>query len=308
MVNHELPIDWKSIAAHLRTLQTVSGGYTTAQRGIVTLADLQKVFVKIGHDENTKKWAQKEIAIYEFLEYQNFPFMPQLLAVNNDRTGFAIEPLETTNGWDWSDNWTTDRLNKTLEVMDTLAEIVPTDDTRHLFEKSFISKTAGGWRLLASDIALQDLLKSRLVVSGLSEAVREIDFIGEAIQEDKFALELTTLVHNDVRADNCAWHKDQRAVKLVDWNWAQRGDRRIDRSMFLVHVYRTGFDITPYFTLLDSSALHWLAGFWFRAAIMSPQGISEQSTLRDYQLASGVAAYRLSKSVESLHEYPQLFI
>jgi len=105
-------------------------------------------------------------------------------------------------------------------------------------------------------------------------------------------------VHNDVRADNCAWNQQQQTVRLIDWNWAQLGDRRIDVCAFLVHVHKTGFDIANHAHRLNKEALHWLAGFWFKSAAQPLlEGSSERAVLRDYQLASGITAFDLAQSL-----------
>lgn len=200
-------IPWDTIEASLPTLTETSGGYTTATRGIITLPDDQKLFVKIGHDGLTKEWAHKEIQVYRFLQKHTFPFIPGLAAVNNDETAFALEPLQ--NSWDWSDTWTTERLDKTLEAMDALAAIVPEGQDRALFEKSFVSETADGWRPLAEDVQLQAVLRSKLSAAGRQDLVDAINFDEHAERSAGFIFERTALVHNDVRADNCAWNKDQ---------------------------------------------------------------------------------------------------
>jgi thiamine kinase-like enzyme len=289
-------ISWNDINSSIGTLIETSGGYTTAQRGIITLPNQEKLFVKIGHDDLTKQWAHKEIQVYRFLQKYNFPFIPGLLAVNNEETAFALEPLQT--GWGWTDNWTIERLDKTLEAMDDLAEIVPDDQDKLLFEKSFISETANGWRPLSEDSELQRVLHAKLIAANRQDLANGINFTEHAQRSLKFMFERTALVHNDVRADNCAWSEELKTVKLIDWNWAQLGDRRIDVGAFLVHVHKTGFVITNHLHRLDKEALHWLAGFWFKSATQPIlDGSSERAALRGYQLASGVTAFDLAQSL-----------
>ncbi len=289
-------ISWDAIEASLQTLTETPGGYTTARRGIITLPDARKLFVKIGHDDLTSEWAHREILVYRFLQRQDFPFMPALLAVNDSETAFAIQPLQDT--WDWSDNWTTERLDQTLKAMDVLAKVVLGDQDRLLFEKSFVSETADGWRPLSEDDESQRLLRTKLAAAGRSDLADSLDFNQHAQRSVRFIFECTALVHNDVRADNCAWNPRQQLVKLIDWNWAQLGDRRIDVGAFLVHVHKTGFDIANYRHKLDKEALHWLAGFWLKSA-SEPllEGSSERAALRDYQLASGITAFDLAQSL-----------
>lgn len=287
---------WRDIEAALPTLNETSGGYTTAQRGIITLSGGQKLFVKIGHDELTKQWAHKEILVYRFLQKVSYPFIPKLIAANDDETAFALELLE--NDWDWSDNWTAERLDETLRAMDLLAEISPHSEAMPIFEKSFIGETADGWRRLNESQDLQQILRDKLVAVNRHNLAAELDFDANAQLSSKFIFERTALVHDDVRADNCAWDLKQLTVKLIDWNWAQLGDRRIDVGAFLVHVHKTGFDIKAHADRLDKTALHWLAGFWFKSATQPLlDGGSERAKLRDYQLASGIVAFDLAQSL-----------
>ncbi|HEY9664783.1 MAG TPA: aminoglycoside phosphotransferase family protein [Allocoleopsis sp.] len=286
-------ISWSSIEAALPTLTKTSGGYTTARRGIITMPEGRKLFVKIGHDELTRQWAHKEILVYRFLQKAQYPFVPKLMAINDDETAFALEPLQ--DGWDWSDSWTKERLDETLKAMDSLAEITPDNEHMAFFKQSFISETADGWRPLREDQELQQKLRDKLIAANRHDIADGLDFEVNARLSSKFIFERTALVHNDVRADNCAWSKRQLAVKLIDWNWAQLGDRRIDVGAFLVHVHKTGFDIKDYIDRLDNAALHWLAGFWFKSSIQPLLDDSpERAALRDYQLASGVVAFDLA--------------
>lgn len=289
-------ISWNDIEASSNTLVETSGGYTTAQRGIITLPNQEKLFVKIGHDDLTKQWAHKEIQVYRFLQKLSFPFIPDLLAMNDDETAFALQSLD--DGWDWSDSWTIERLNETLKAMDDLAAIAPEGQDRKLFEKSFISETADGWRPLRESKELQRVLRDNLISVNRQELAGSINFDEHAQKSAGFVFERTALVHNDVRADNCAWNKELKTVKLIDWNWAQLGDRRIDVGAFLVHVHKTGFDISAYKDRLDKTALHWLAGFWLKSATQPLlEGGSEHAALRDYQLTSGVIAFDLAQNL-----------
>ncbi|MDR3547707.1 MAG: hypothetical protein P4M11_05480 [Candidatus Pacebacteria bacterium] len=100
-----------------------------------------------------------------------------------------------------------------------------------------------------------------------------------------------------MRADNCAWNKDKREVKLVDWNWLELGDRRIDLAASLTHVQNSGFDVLKsYSDRLDPEALNWMAGFWLNAA-SQPIWEGGPEKLRDTQLQAGLTALRLAKEL-----------
>jgi thiamine kinase-like enzyme len=292
-------MNWQVIENALSTLQKSDSGFTTANRGIVTLADQKQVFVKIGTDDNTKTWARKEIEVYEFLEEQSFLHVPKLLAHNVDRTAFALEALAADEGWDWTDTWSSERLNKTLGAMDELITLTPLAASHDIFASGMISETADGWRPLAESTEKQTILVEKLRASGNNTLASTLDISAMAAQSARFRFRNDSLVHNDVRADNGAWNPPLHAVKLIDWNWAQISDRRIDINSLLVHVHRSGFDVTNQHTdRLDADALQWLAGFWLHgAADTDTHNTSEVTTLGDYQLLSGIAALELySKS------------
>jgi len=286
---------WQTIENALTTLQKSDNGFTMADRGIITLADQTRVFVKIGTDANTKKWAQKEIEVYEFLEKQLFPHAPKLLAHNIDRTGFALKLLSADDGWDWMDIWNSERLDKTLGAMDELAALTPLATTRSVFANGMISETADGWHPLAESIEKQTILLERLRASGNAILAERMDFPNMAALSAQFLFHNDSLVHNDVRGDNAAWNPSLQAVRLIDWNWVQISDRRVDVNSLLVHVYRSGFDVTTKCAeRLDANALQWLAGFWLNSAAEKDlNNTSEIAILGDYQLLSGVAALEL---------------
>ena len=82
----------------------------------------KRAFVKIGVDDVTKKWIHRELNTYTLLEAHAYPYMPKLLAYDDGRTALVLEALENSAGWDWTDTWSAQRLDKTLEAVDILAE------------------------------------------------------------------------------------------------------------------------------------------------------------------------------------------
>ena len=287
-------MQWNTIKQSLSTIEHVSSGYTLAHRGIVTLDDGQKVFVKLGVDSTTREWAQKEIALYEFLATHNYIHIPKLLAVNSDRTAFSLEALQPQDGWDWANTWSYERLDATLRAVDELAKLTPSTEEHAIFGAKGLSQTSDGWAPLLNQPEKRAVLKDKLEKAGHGAYMEHVDYSAMATKSASFVFKDNTLVHYDIRTDNCAWNKALGTVKLIDWNWAQMGDTRIDAASMLVHVYKAGLDISSYKARLDADALQWVAGLWLNAAAtpMWP-GASEKAHLRDYQLESGVAALKL---------------
>lgn len=296
---HNMRMHWTDIASSLHTLQTVGGGYTSAKRGIVDLADGSRAFVKLGTDDNTNAWAQKEIAVYRFLAKHGYQYGPQLMACSADETAFALELLPSPD-WDWQGNWSVPRLKATLAAMDSLAALTPHATDTVFGATNMITETADGWRQLVAAPAIIDTLRAKLRDAGHMRLAETLDIPASARQSAQFMLANDTLVHNDVRADNAAWNADRKTVRLIDWNWAQVGDKRIDVNSMLVNVRQAGLDVARACPeRLDADALQWLAGFWLHSAALPLwPGASEQSTLRDFQLAAGVAALNLMYSIK----------
>lgn len=296
MQTNDYTKSWQDIEPRLPSLQPVPGGYSQAQRGLVTLASGNQVFVKCAVNESTETWTRREIKVYAFLERHDFSHIPRLLAHNSDTTGFALEALLPEDGWNWQPEWDETRLKATLTAMNELAALQPNDVDTILMSEHVFGEADNGWSALEQSVAAQKLLRQKLITAGRKD-VAEIDFAHAADQSRHFAFANDTLVHHDVRADNCAWHAGTGQVKLVDWNWMQLGDRRIDLGGFLVHVHKSGFDVLAnHADLLDRGALHWLAGFWFNAAA-APIWPGGPNDLRDHQLQSGLVAWDLARSL-----------
>jgi len=113
---------WSDVAVALKQLTPVAGGFSSARRGLIVLPDGRQAFVKAGVDESTRRWAQKEIAVYRFLDKHSYPHLPRLLACNDDETSFALEALLPGDGWDWSESWNDQRLDRTLDRLTATLE------------------------------------------------------------------------------------------------------------------------------------------------------------------------------------------
>lgn len=293
-----MEISWPDIEKNITTLTRVEGGFSSAHRGIVTLPDGSRVFVKMGVDDATQKWAKREIETYRFLERSGYPFAAKLLAYNEDQTSFALEPLLADNGWNWNDEWDEERLGKTLEAMDLLASIKLEGNDKDYFSTETLSESDAGWQPLLESSALQKVLLDKLRKVGRNDIADQLDFKSEA--KPNFVFHKDTLVHHDIRADNCPWNAKLQSVKLVDWSWTQIGDRRIDMAATLVHVHKSRLDVTRHYSdRLDAGALHWLAGFWFRSAA-TPIWPGGAGHLRDMQLQSGLTALQLANKAAEL--------
>jgi hypothetical protein len=290
-------ITWGQIKANLNNMTDVEGGFSLAHRGLVSLPEGQQVFVKIGTEENSKAWAQKEIAVYGYLAKQSYPAIPELLSTDETQTSFALEALSSEEGWDWKDTWTTERLAATLKAMDQLAALRPKNENWLSMGQLALDESRNGWLELNRSSELQQALLVKLRAADHAGVAETLDFKSGLQRSSQFVFRTDTLVHYDVRADNCAWNVAKNQVKLVDWNWTQYGDTRIDNAALLTHVQKSGMDISKtHAARLDADALHWMAGFWLKAAA-SPIWPGGPPHLRDFQLEAGVTALSLANKV-----------
>jgi hypothetical protein len=290
-------LSWNDIEHRLPDLRPVAGGFSVTQRGLLSFADGSRIFVKIGLQDDTRHWVKKEIAVYRFLQQQGYPHIPELLAVNDDETGFAIATLTPEDGWDWTGSWTDARLDATLAAMDTLAAIKPMGADRAYFSHQTIGRHNDGWIPLLASPELQTTLLAKLQTAGHIDLAATLDFAREAERSRAFRFHDGTLSHNDLRADNCAWNSQLATVKLVDWDWMHLGDGRLDAAATLVHVQQSGLSVTTkHANRLNADALHWLAGYWLRSAA-TPIWAGGREALRDLQLQSGLTALELARQV-----------
>ena len=268
-------------------------GFSMARRGLINLPSGEQIFVKIGTEDNSKQWAKKEVAVYRYLAANSYTSIPELISTNADESSFALEALTREDGWDWSDAWTTERLQATVTAMDELSELRPQKEDWMSMGQIALDESRDGWRALSQSPALQRVLLDRLQAAGEPDIGDNLDFDDEVSRSSQFVFRNDTLVHYDVRADNCAWNQSQNQVKFVDWNWTQYGDARIDTAAMLTHVQKAGLDISQsQAERLDASALQWMAGFWLKAAA-TPIWQGGPAHLRDFQLQSGITALHL---------------
>jgi hypothetical protein len=287
-------IEWALIEARLDDLEAVEGGYSGATRGILTLDEGWRVFVKIGVDDRTRAWARKEVGVYGRLRDLGFAFAPRLLSSSPDGTGFALEALTPQDGWDWSNRWSAARLECVLAATDDLAAIDPGSFRPPLTEPTLTAR-ADGWLRLDPRAPRTLALYPKLEALGARDLIAALE--ARAGRRSSFSPRFDTLIHLDVRADNCAWRADTRDVGLVDWTWLQVGDRRLDHAALLTSVRHSGFDVTrgP-LDRLDVEALTWMAGYWF-AASTKPVWPGGPSGLRRHQFSMAITALRLAEEL-----------
>ncbi|TAL14641.1 aminoglycoside phosphotransferase family protein [Patescibacteria group bacterium] len=280
--------DWqRDIEPFLDTMQPVEGGYSLAERGVVTIGSGLKVFVKIAEGEMTKKWLRKEIIAYQKLNSAGYPYIPTLLAYNESHSAMAIEYL---NGASFENIWDTDKLDAILNTQKVLRDYkqVFIDDPNFTLESviGLDSKWGSIMKVGAIEKINTKFAKLGVDASFTREQIRSYEAMleGWKIADD-------TLVHQDIRADNFGYDPITRQGKLVDWNWLCLGDVSLDRTPLFVNMYISGFD--PYVhhpETYDAKMLAYLVSFWLDRVLNADEDENELAFKRMKAQATSVRA------------------
>jgi hypothetical protein len=232
------------------------GGYSSADRFAVELADGRRVFVKSATAENLVGWLRREHEVYSALQGA---FMPELIGWDDDGTR-PLLVLEDLSDADWSVHWDEERV---AAVCAALAEIAAqpappgTADVRESFAFIF-----GRWHEVAADpraflsLGLRD---ERWLERSLAAVIDAADRAPVAGRD---------LCHLDVRSDNMCF-RDGRAV-LVDWNWVSLANAEVDLAAWLPSLRVEGGP-EPWEILRGAGELAaMIAGVWAAVAGLPP--------------------------------------
>lgn len=248
----------RDIAPRIPRLEQSDQGYTNAYTGLINLVGGSQVFVKCAMDNDSARWAKKEIQTYRTLQKAGYDHMPRLLAISPDETSFAIEALL---GYDFSPQWDEDKLHAITRARKHLKPL------RYLFEgdKEFSMRHVVGaqnrWPMLRDEVVFaraNDLLHR---TEGVAISHETLERCIDALQTWHVCQD--TLVHGDLRADNFAYDPRTKTGKLIDWAWLCVGDDALDVASLCVSVARTGYavyDVYP--ELFNEAAVVSTMGYW----------------------------------------------
>jgi hypothetical protein len=243
------------------------GGYSTADRFAVTLADGRSVFVKSAEDPNMAGWLRREHEVYASL---SGGFIPRLEGWDDDgvRPVLAIEDLSDA---DWTPQWDATRVVAVLESLAEVSNATPPPNTPHVHDA--FAQLFDRWHDVESDPA--PFLSLGLRDAGWLD--RSLPVILVAVDSAQVAGD--RVCHLDVRSDNMCF-RGGRAV-LVDWNWTSFANPAIDVAAWLPSLRVEGGP-PPWEVLPDSGALGaFIAGVWAAVAGLPPPETAP--TVRDVQ-------------------------
>lgn len=232
------------------------GGYSTADRFRVDLADGRRVFVKSAEAPNLAGWIRREQQVYSSLAGS---FIPHLEGFDDDgvRPVLAIEDL---SGADWNVRWDDARVQAVLDAVAAIAASAPPPETPAVRESYAEMWTR--WHTVAAD-----------PVPFLSTGVRDEDWLARSLPAILEAVEAApvdggALCHFDIRSDNMCF-REGKAI-LVDWNWCSRANADVDLVAWLPSLSVEGGP-PPWEVLPDAGPLvAWVAGVWAAVAGLPP--------------------------------------
>lgn len=210
----------------------VVGGYTSAERWAVDLDDGTSVFTKAADGAWTARWLRAERSV---LEAVTAPFAPRLRGWHQT-DGLPVMLLEDLSRARWprgTDSWRPGDEQRVLNALHQVAETPAPESLRSLEQRL---GPFDRWRQIA-EAPTEFLSTSLCTASWLSAALPSL-----CEAEANVIVAGNSLLHLDVRSDNLCFVEDgsePRAV-FVDWNWACRGEARVDVAFWLPSLANEG--------------------------------------------------------------------
>jgi hypothetical protein len=258
------------------------GGYTSAGRWVVSMADGSSVFVKVATCEQTAAWLRDEHRIYTAVTGR---FLPELRGWEDDgeRPILLLKDLHEAH---WPPPWLPGQVERLLSTLAEIAAVAVPAWLPSLEEKR---GDFSGWRRVAEDP--QPFLS--LGFCSRQWLDRALPTLLAA--ESAAVLDGPSLVHLDVWSDNVCF-MGGRAV-VVDWNWACRGNPTVDIARWLPSLHAEGGP-APETILPDEPELAAVMS-GFQASLPMPEsGMGASSPIR--RLQREVLAAALPWAIRSL--------
>jgi hypothetical protein len=237
------------------------GGYTPAQRWIVTFEDGSSCYVKAAVNDWTAAALRSEYTrVYSQIEAS---FLPKFLGWD-DHPAEPLLLLEDLSHAFWPPPWASDQIEAVRATLEVIRQI-----------------TIDGLPRLEDDPACRDwwcqideepssFLALGIVSSGW--LLQSLPILRTASESAPFHGE--DLVHFDIRSDNICFTDDR--VVIVDWNNACRGNGDVNIATWLPSLHAEGGP-KPESILQDQAELAtWMSGYWgWYAALPGPERLRQ---------------------------------
>jgi hypothetical protein len=205
------------LGSEVVNFEPASRGYTHQRRGLATLADGRRFFMKQAVDDTTTAWLRTERAVYEHVSGPFIPFMVEWL--DDPVATLVLEDLSTA---EWPPPWTPDSVRLVLAALEMVASHDPPVGLPRAVDGSLISP---GWAEVAESPS-EFLALGLCSGSWLDAALPQL-----LTAEAEAPLDGVALLHGDVRSDNLCFRA--RHVTFVDWNIAMVGNPLLDVAFWL---------------------------------------------------------------------------
>lgn len=244
------------------------GGYTTADRFSVGLADGRRVFVKSAVEPLLVEWLRREYEVYSALDAA---FIPRLEGWDDDGER-SILVLEDLSGAEWSWSWDTTHIDAVIATVGevALAQLPPNTPAIREAHPGLFAQ----WGEVERDprpflsLGIRDQVWLERNLPTIIAAARSAPVDGDA------------LCHFDVRSDNICFRNG--VCVLVDWNWALRANALLDMVGWLPSLAGEGgpmpWELLPGENL---GIVALLSGVWAAVAGLPPPSTAPQ--VRDVQ-------------------------
>jgi hypothetical protein len=262
------------LGARVIAFEFVQGrGFTHAGRHLAVLDDGRTAFVKSAVDELSAGWLRLEYVVYGNVQGS---FVPRSLAYD-EHEGLPLLVLEDLSSAHWPPPWRAGDIASVQAALDELAAtdapdgLTPAREWKADWGSRWEAVRADPGPFLSTGVASRDWLEASIAQLEAAAA--------RAPLEDG-----RSLLHLDVRSDNIAL--TDRGARLVDWNWASRGNPLVDRVAWAPSLaIETGIEPEA---VVDREGVGELAamiaGVWASVAGLPPPPTGEQR-LRDAQRA-----------------------
>jgi hypothetical protein len=225
--------------------QPAGGGYSSAQRWLVTGRGGRAAFAKVGATPVSATNLRREADVYERLA---LPCMPEVYGWDAGSTPILL--LSDLSKHEWPPPWTTEKIDRVLRAIDSVhsasAPLRPYAEIQDAEEDWWGRVAAAPEPFLSLDLVSADWLHRN--VASLAASARTVSCAGSSV------------THYDLRSDNLCF--SQTGTVLVDWSLACLGNPRLDLALFLPSLAAEGGPLPETILPADPSAASWVAGFF----------------------------------------------